>query len=73
MSETPKRPTRATVPETGFMRKPAVLSVVPMSATSLWRACKRGAFPAPVRLSERITAWRAEDVRDWIQAQGRKS
>lgn len=26
--------------------------------------------PAPIKLSERVTAWRAEDVRAWIKAQG---
>jgi predicted DNA-binding transcriptional regulator AlpA len=26
-----------------------------------------GKFPAPVKLSERITAWRVEEVREWIE------
>ena len=28
------------------------------------------AFPEPVKLSERVTVWRAEDIRRWIEQQG---
>jgi predicted DNA-binding transcriptional regulator AlpA len=70
MPETSKRPARATVPETGFMRKSQVLQVVPFSATTLWRRVKDGSFPAPVPLSDRVVAFRAEDIRQWIEARG---
>jgi hypothetical protein len=29
---------------------------------------KKGTFPAPIKLSERVTAWRAADVAAWMQA-----
>ncbi|MCX7208445.1 MAG: AlpA family phage regulatory protein [Proteobacteria bacterium] len=58
------------LPVSGFVRQPAVLACVPFSATTLWRKCKAGHFPAPVKLSERVTAWRADDVRQWLAAQG---
>ncbi|MDE1006523.1 MAG: AlpA family phage regulatory protein [Paraburkholderia fungorum] len=58
------------IPETGFLRQPQVLKFVPFSATTLWRRCKAGAFPQPVKLSAGISAWRAEEVRAWITQQG---
>jgi len=58
-----------TLPETGFLRLPQVLTFVPISKSTLWRRVTAGTFPAPVKLSSRVTAWRAEDVRKWIQLQ----
>jgi predicted DNA-binding transcriptional regulator AlpA len=54
-----------------YIRQPQVLEVVPWSAASLWRKVKSGQFPAPVKLSERITAWRAGDLRIWLANQAK--
>ena len=54
------------LPETGFVRQRLLLRFVPFSKSTLWRRVKVGDFPAPVRLSAGVTAWRAEDVRRWI-------
>ena len=51
------------IPETGFMRLPQVLSVIPLGKTCWWEGVKSGRFPKPIKLSERCTAWRAEDIR----------
>lgn len=59
-----------TIPETGFMRQSQVLTFVPVSKATLWRRVKAGTFPAPVKLSPGVTAWRAEDLRAWIAVQG---
>jgi prophage regulatory protein len=56
------------VPETGFLRLPQVLSIIPVGKTSWWKGVKSGRYPKPVKLSERCTAWRAEDIRDLIKA-----
>ena len=55
----------------GFLRQPQVLQLVGFSARTLWRRCKEGTFPQPVKLSARITAWRADEVANWITEQGR--
>lgn len=67
-----ERPTCDVVrlPETGFLRQPQVLVFVPISRSTLWRRIQAGTFPGPVKLSARVTAWRAEDVRRWIEQQG---
>jgi len=58
------------LPTTGFVRLNALLRVIPVSASTIWRKVKEGEFPPPVKLSERITAWRVEDVRTWLQSKG---
>lgn len=58
------------LPETGFLRQTQVLSFVPISKSTLWRRVVAGTFPAPVKLSVNVTAWRAEDLRRWIAEQG---
>ena len=59
------------LPETGFLRQPQVLVFVPISRSTLWRRVQAGTCPGPVKLSARVTAWRAEDVRSWIAEQGK--
>lgn len=61
------------IPLTGFVRLPAVLAVYPVSAPTWWRGVKSGRFPAPVKLSQNTTAWRAEDIRALIERVGAKS
>lgn len=59
-----------TLPETGFIRVGQLSGgIVPVSRATSWRWVKSGRFPAPVRLSMGVTAWRAEDVRKWIESQ----
>ncbi|WP_176314667.1 helix-turn-helix transcriptional regulator [Burkholderia vietnamiensis] len=56
-----------TLPETGYVREAQLIGhVLPVSATTLWRMVKRGAFPAPVKLSPRVTAWHVDDVRAYL-------
>ncbi len=57
------------LPESGYLRQSQLIPViVPFSPATLWRKVKSGEFPAPVKLSERITAWRVEDVRAWMSS-----
>jgi len=48
-----------------FLRERELRSLVPFSSSTLWREVKAGRFPAPVRLSPGVTAWRAQDVQAW--------
>lgn len=58
---------KKTLPETGFVRLPVVLSLIPISKSSLYAGIKKGIYPAPVKLSERTSAWRVEDIRSFIE------
>ena len=54
-----------------YLRQRELLTqYLPFSATTLWRKIKQGDFPAPVKLSPGITAWRLTDVTDWLAAKG---
>ena len=61
---------QSSLPAVGFVRQSTILPMLGFSATTLWRRVKKGTFPQPVKLSERVTAWRAEDVHAWMAAQG---
>jgi len=67
LHETHSQPT---LPVVGFVRQAALLPLLGFSGTTLWRRVKNGTFPQPVKLSERVTAWRAEEVRAWMDSQG---
>lgn len=56
----------AHLPDTGFVRLPTILRVFPVSRSHWWAGVREGRFPKPVKLSDRCTAWRAEDIRDLI-------
>ena len=58
-----------TLPETGFLRQQQVLAFVPISKSTLWRRIQEKTFPKPLKLSPRVTVWRAEDIRKWILLQ----
>lgn len=72
------QPQVITLPTTGFVRKSLLLGnkktgtpgILPFSESTLWRHVKQGKFPAPYHLSERVTAWKAEEVRAWLDQQG---
>ena len=61
------------LPATGYVRQAQLIPApVPFSSATLWRKCKSGEFPRPVKLSERVTAWKVEDVRRWLAVQAAK-
>jgi len=62
------------LPEVGFIRLKAMLAPhgpIPLSKSTIWQRVKEGTFPAPVKLSPRVTAWRVEDIQAFISNAGR--
>ena len=55
------------LPKTGFVRLAQVLKFIPVGKTCWWEGVKTGRFPQPVKISERCTAWRAEDIHRLIE------
>ena len=53
--------------QSAFMRGPEVIRVLGVARSTLWRWCKAGTFPRPVKLAERAVAWRRSDVERWIE------
>lgn len=57
-----------TMPDSGYIRlENLVPHIIPIAKSTLWRMCKDGRFPKPVKLSTKITAWLAGDVRAWLR------
>ena len=56
----------APAPSDRILRKPAVLTRIGVSDTTLWRMVKAGRFPAPVRLSPGTVGWHESDVSEWM-------
>jgi prophage regulatory protein len=58
------------LPQTGFLRLPAIVAphgLIPVSKSTWWAGVKSGRYPKPVKLSTRVTAWRVEDIRAFIE------
>jgi predicted DNA-binding transcriptional regulator AlpA len=57
-----------TIPAFGFLRLPQILAIFPISKSAWWEGCRTGRYPKPVKLSERTTVWRVEDIRAFIES-----
>lgn len=66
------------LPDSAFIResqlvqspkRPDTPAPLPFSSPTLWRKVKAGTFPAPVKISSRVTAWKVESIRAWMSAQ----
>jgi len=66
-------PDSAWLREAQLVRSPnnpdSEVAPLPFSAPTLWRMVKDGRFPKPTKLSARVTAWQAGQVREWMAAQ----
>lgn len=64
-----KTKTTIELPQEGFIRAGTLAKVLGVAVVTVWRWSAKGTFPQPVKLSMRVTAWRAEEVRAWMNAQ----
>lgn len=46
--------------------RPERKGLLPMGESTIWDKVRAGEFPQPVKLTERITAWRIEDIHAWM-------
>lgn len=70
------------LPETGFLRlksiigdpkaNPPIPPLIPVSSSTWWSGVKSGRFPKSTKISSRITAWRVEDIRRFIEEMSNK-
>ncbi len=56
----------AVLPLDGYVRLPTVLKVFPVSKSTWWSGIAAGRFPRGIKLSPRVTVWRASDIRELI-------
>lgn len=50
-----------------YIRQKELIKKIPFSPATLWRKVKAGTFVKPVKLSDRITAWKRADVDQWLR------
>lgn len=55
------------LPDTGFIRLPQVLQIIPVARSTWWRGVKSGRYPAGVFISPGCKAWRVEDIRALVE------
>ena len=66
------------LPESGFLRIWQIIgnkakntpALIPIGRTTFLNGVKSGKYPKPVKLGERTTAWRVEDIRKLIDSMG---
>lgn len=55
------------LPDSALVRMPQIIGhLVPVSRSTWWRLVGSGRAPAPVKLSQGVTAWRVGDLRAWL-------
>ena len=56
------------LPSEGFIRVGTLAAILGVAVVTVWRWSANGYLPRPLKLSDRVTVWKAEEVRAWIQA-----
>jgi predicted DNA-binding transcriptional regulator AlpA len=51
------------MPSASFIRLPVVALLYGHSPATVWRNCKKGLMPSPVKISERVTAWNVGQIK----------
>lgn len=58
--------TQETLPTTGYIRISQLIKFLPISKASIWRLSKIGKFPKAIKLTEKTTAFKCEEVQAWL-------
>ena len=53
---------------TGLLRLPQVLELIPVSKSAWWAGIKSGKYPSGIKLGEKTTVWRREDIYAFIDS-----
>lgn len=51
-----------------LVRLPGVIRMTGLGRSTIYRLMAERKFPAPVKLTERLNAWRAKDLTAWCDA-----
>ena len=56
------------LPPQGMSRASQLIPFLPFGSSTLWAWSRDGRFPAPIKLSPTMTAWRNADVIEWLES-----
>ena len=48
-----------------------VLELCCISRSTVYRLIEEDKFPAPIRLSKRVRAWRIKDIEEWLETRSK--
>lgn len=64
-----RSPGEPAIDRSKFLRLPEVMALTGMSRSTLYERIRTDGFPRQIRLGERMSRWREEDVRTWMARQ----
>lgn len=47
--------------------EPPIPPIIPVSSSTWWSWVKDGKAPSPIKLSDRVTAWRSTDIYELVE------
>jgi predicted DNA-binding transcriptional regulator AlpA len=50
----------------GYLRVNQILAIIPIGRSTWWKWVADGKAPKPIKLGPRTTAWKAEDISQFI-------
>ncbi|WBG92790.1 helix-turn-helix domain-containing protein [Pantoea piersonii] len=60
------------LPKTGFIRRFQLAKALGIHVTTIDRWVNDGKLPAPVKPGEKVTAFKAEEIQDWLKSKSVK-
>lgn len=61
-TDQPKKTPPILVPGVLLRINQFIPSILPIAKSTFWAGVKTGKYPKPIKLSERVTCWRSEDI-----------
>lgn len=53
----------------GLIRVTELATMLSVSRSTIWRWVKNSStFPDPIKVSDKVTAWRRNEIQDWLQS-----
>lgn len=72
IATTAERKSRTYITKDGEIRhvkgRSARKGLLPLGESTIWNKVREGTFPKPYHLSNRITAWKLEDIIQWCNS-----
>jgi predicted DNA-binding transcriptional regulator AlpA len=51
-----------------MLRLPAVMEITGLGRDTIYRYIREGRFPAQRRISDRASAWRSDEIDEWLNS-----
>lgn len=61
------------MPTEGYIRARVLAPMLGIAVVTLWRWAATGKIPKPIKLGVRVTAWRVEDIRQWMESHSQQA